>query len=101
MARAGGRRGLHGTLSQRLPSAQVAFTRPPSTPFTMVGGAGHDPRSSRRPAGRPGGAQPVIAPVASLLGLPRQSAYGRRPALVLVNGLAEQAETWFRNLGAW
>jgi pimeloyl-ACP methyl ester carboxylesterase len=43
----------------------------------------------------------VIAPVASLLGLPRRSAYGRKPALVLVNGLAEQAETWFRNLRAW
>jgi pimeloyl-ACP methyl ester carboxylesterase len=43
----------------------------------------------------------VIAPVASLLGLPRQSAYGRKPALVLVNGLAEQAETWFRNLRSW
>ena len=27
--------------------------------------------------------------------------YGRRPPLVLVNGLAEQAETWFRNEGFW
>jgi len=27
--------------------------------------------------------------------------YARRPSLVLVNGLAEQAETWFRNLHAW
>jgi len=43
----------------------------------------------------------VIAPVASLLGLPRPAAYGRKPSLVLVNGLAEQAETWFRNLRAW
>jgi pimeloyl-ACP methyl ester carboxylesterase len=43
----------------------------------------------------------VIAPVASLLGLPRPSAYGRKPALVLVNGLAEQAETWFRNVRVW
>jgi pimeloyl-ACP methyl ester carboxylesterase len=43
----------------------------------------------------------VIAPVTSLLGLPRPSAYGRKPALVLVNGLAEQAETWFRNLRSW
>ena len=43
----------------------------------------------------------MIAPVTSLLGLPRPSAYGRKPALVLVNGLAEQAETWFRNLRAW
>jgi pimeloyl-ACP methyl ester carboxylesterase len=33
--------------------------------------------------------------------MPRESAYGRKPALVLVNGLAEQAETWFRNLRAW
>ncbi|HZT80816.1 MAG TPA: alpha/beta fold hydrolase, partial [Gemmataceae bacterium] len=43
----------------------------------------------------------MIAPAASLLGLPRQPAYGRKPALVLVNGLAEQAETWFRNVRAW
>lgn len=43
----------------------------------------------------------MIAPVASLLGLPRRSSYGRKPALVLVNGLAEQAETWFRNVRAW
>ena len=43
----------------------------------------------------------MIAPVATLLGLPRVSRYGRKPALVLVNGLAEQAETWFRNLRAW
>src|SRR6516225_782843 len=50
---------------------------------------------------RPEGVSLVIAPVASLLGLPRQSAYGRKPALVLVNGLAEQAETWFRNVRAW
>src|SRR5262249_22994370 len=27
--------------------------------------------------------------------------YSRRPPLVLINGLAEQAETWFRNLDAW
>lgn len=43
----------------------------------------------------------MIVPVASLLGLARPSAYGRKPALVLINGLAEQAETWFRNVRAW
>ncbi len=43
----------------------------------------------------------MIAPVASLLGLPRASGYGRKPSLVLVNGLAEQAETWYRNIRAW
>jgi pimeloyl-ACP methyl ester carboxylesterase len=31
----------------------------------------------------------------------RLDPYGRKPPLVLVNGLAEQAETWFRNLRAW
>jgi pimeloyl-ACP methyl ester carboxylesterase len=31
----------------------------------------------------------------------RRPAYGRRPSLVLVNGLAEQAETWFLNHGYW
>jgi len=36
-----------------------------------------------------------------LLGLPRRSGYGRKPSLVLVNGLAEQAETWFRNIRVW
>jgi pimeloyl-ACP methyl ester carboxylesterase len=43
----------------------------------------------------------MIAPVAALLGRPRPSLYGRKPSLVLVNGLAEQAETWFRNIRAW
>jgi pimeloyl-ACP methyl ester carboxylesterase len=56
--------------------------------------------SDVRPHG-PEGAHPVIAPVAALLGLPRLSGYGRKPALVLINGLAEQAETWFRNVRAW
>ncbi len=28
-------------------------------------------------------------------------AYGRRPPLVLINGLAEQAESWFCNSAAW
>jgi len=27
--------------------------------------------------------------------------YSRKPGLVLINGLAEQAESWFRNLPAW
>jgi pimeloyl-ACP methyl ester carboxylesterase len=31
----------------------------------------------------------------------RASDYRRRPPLVLVNGLAEQAETWYANLEAW
>ena len=29
------------------------------------------------------------------------TSYGRRPPLILVNGLAEQAETWFRNQRFW
>lgn len=29
------------------------------------------------------------------------AAYARRPPLILINGLAEQAESWFRNLGVW
>src|SRR5215510_8751795 len=28
-------------------------------------------------------------------------AYGRREPLVLVNGLAEQAESWYRNIDFW
>ena len=35
----------------------------------------------------------------SLFGRP--APYRRRPPLVLLNGLAEQAETWFRNVDAW
>jgi pimeloyl-ACP methyl ester carboxylesterase len=31
----------------------------------------------------------------------RQRPYGRQPPLVLLNGLAEQAETWFRNHWYW
>src|SRR5262245_55174356 len=31
----------------------------------------------------------------------RATRYVRRPPLVLINGLAEQAETWFRNVEAW
>jgi pimeloyl-ACP methyl ester carboxylesterase len=31
----------------------------------------------------------------------RGAAYRRRPPLVLMNGLAEQAESWFRNIAAW
>jgi pimeloyl-ACP methyl ester carboxylesterase len=49
----------------------------------------------------PAGAAHVIAPVARYLGESRRSSYGRKPALVLINGLAEQAETWYRNVRAW
>ena len=31
----------------------------------------------------------------------RQPAYVRRPPLVLINGLAEQAESWYANVGHW
>src|SRR5438874_12609878 len=31
----------------------------------------------------------------------RPSPYGRNPTLVLVNGLAEQAESWYRNHRYW
>jgi pimeloyl-ACP methyl ester carboxylesterase len=35
------------------------------------------------------------------LRLPHNSPYARRQPLVLINGLAEQPESWFRNVGAW
>src|SRR5262249_55600859 len=35
------------------------------------------------------------------LGRFRPGAYRRRPPLVLINGLAEQSETWFRNHQFW
>src|SRR2546423_1393293 len=31
----------------------------------------------------------------------RPHPYGRRPPVVLLNGLAEQVESWFRNHGDW
>ncbi len=31
----------------------------------------------------------------------RPKKYGRKPPLILINGLAEQAETWYRNLRFW
>jgi pimeloyl-ACP methyl ester carboxylesterase len=31
----------------------------------------------------------------------RVSTYGRKPPLILINGLAEQAETWYRNQHFW
>jgi pimeloyl-ACP methyl ester carboxylesterase len=31
----------------------------------------------------------------------QDNAYARRPPLILINGLAEQAESWFRNLPFW
>ena len=31
----------------------------------------------------------------------RPKAYGRRPPLILINGLAEQTESWFRNRRFW
>lgn len=34
-------------------------------------------------------------------GDPDPDGYARRPPLVLINGLAEQAESWFRNLRDW
>jgi pimeloyl-ACP methyl ester carboxylesterase len=43
----------------------------------------------------------VAAPWQNWLGQLRSSAYARRQPLVLVNGLCEQPESWFRNLGYW
>jgi pimeloyl-ACP methyl ester carboxylesterase len=33
--------------------------------------------------------------------LPLTPRYGRKPTLILMNGLAEQGESWYRNLPAW
>src|SRR5260370_40201007 len=32
---------------------------------------------------------------------PNRPSYARRPPLILINGLAEQAESWYCNLDAW
>lgn len=37
----------------------------------------------------------------ALLDRLRPHLYGRKPPLILINGLAEQAETWFRNVRFW
>ncbi len=42
-----------------------------------------------------------MATLNGLLARFRPKAYARRPALVLLNGLAEQPETWFRNRRYW
>jgi pimeloyl-ACP methyl ester carboxylesterase len=42
----------------------------------------------------------MIESVRHLLGL-RQAGYRRSPRLILVNGLAEQGESWFRSRDAW
>lgn len=44
---------------------------------------------------------PVAAFWRSWLARFQTSRYARRPALVLLNGLAEQSESWFRNLPFW
>src|SRR5437868_827000 len=41
------------------------------------------------------------SPLKSLLERFRPPQYGRRQPLVLINGLAEQAETWYRNRKFW
>ena len=43
----------------------------------------------------------MIDSVRSLLGLRPHDRYRRSPSLVLVNGLAEQSESWFRSRDAW
>ncbi|HET6576241.1 MAG TPA: alpha/beta hydrolase [Fimbriiglobus sp.] len=42
-----------------------------------------------------------MAPWNGLIERLRPKAYGRRPPLVLINGLAEQHESWFRNKRFW
>ena len=41
------------------------------------------------------------SPLNGLLARLRPTHYGRRPPLVLLNGLAEQAESWYRNRKFW
>ena len=43
----------------------------------------------------------MLTVLRSWLGRANAPAYSRRPPLVLINGLAEQAESWFRNVAAW
>jgi pimeloyl-ACP methyl ester carboxylesterase len=42
-----------------------------------------------------------MAPLKGLLDRLRPKAYGRRQPLILINGLAEQNESWFRNRRFW
>src|SRR5437764_5862767 len=41
------------------------------------------------------------SPINGLLERFRPKLYGRRPPLVLLNGLAEQQESWYRNRRFW
>jgi pimeloyl-ACP methyl ester carboxylesterase len=47
------------------------------------------------------GAIPVVGPWRDWLDQLKPSPYARRHPLVLINGLAEQSESWFRNLPYW
>jgi pimeloyl-ACP methyl ester carboxylesterase len=49
----------------------------------------------------PKGARIVVGQLTHLLERFQHSTYARRQPLVLINGLAEQAESWFRNAAYW
>ena len=59
-------------------------------PGWVLAGPGH-----RQPGRQPGGTP------ADLAGAVRQHSYARRQVMVLINGLSEQSESWFRNLPYW
>ena len=64
----------------------------------IVSNERRDPTSVRQRARQPGGSAPMSPNVRKWFDLPRLlTRYKRRMPLVLVNGLAEQPESWFAN----
>jgi pimeloyl-ACP methyl ester carboxylesterase len=61
-------------------------------PAAYTNRAGHCPTGEE---------QTVVGPLQSWLERFQLHGYARRQPLVLINGLAEQAESWFRNEGFW
>src|SRR3954464_13609174 len=43
----------------------------------------------------------MLQPILNLLRIPSADAYRRAQPLILVNGLAEQGESWYLNRSAW
>src|SRR5439155_11408345 len=61
---------------------------------------GDDRTGDVRPRG-PEGATPVVGQWRKWLERFKLHRYARRQPLVLINGLSEQSESWFRNLPYW
>jgi abhydrolase domain-containing protein 6 len=53
------------------------------------------------PASPGSGGSPVVGPLLDWMERLQARGYARRQSLILLNGLCEQPESWFRNVGFW